>query len=78
MPENTPFESEESHTYALSPIPENIGEFAGKWTLIRERAVVAAEDEFDDLMRTGEYNPETDALYFVPPPGDQYYLQKAA
>ena len=59
---------------ALSALPENIGEYSGHWVAIRNREVIAASQDFNEVVNSSSFDSATDALYHVPEAGITYYL----
>jgi hypothetical protein len=58
---------------AQSPLPEGaVEQFSGKWVAIREGAVVAAADSFQELVENEEVRA-TDVLYHVPAEGTYFF-----
>jgi hypothetical protein len=58
---------------ARSPVPaEAFEKYQNRWVAIRDGEVVAAADDFDELVEHPAVQPE-DALYHVPSSSTYYY-----
>lgn len=56
-----------------TPLPvEAVEHYAGKWIAVRDGEVVAAADEFEELV-ADERVRDTDTLYRVPEPDTYFY-----
>ena len=58
---------------ARSPLPaEGIEQYAGKWVALRDGEVVAAAEDFNELIENENVRAD-DAFYRVPEPGACFY-----
>ena len=60
-------------TLARAPIPEGaLEQFADKWIAVRNGAVTAAADSYDELLADKRVRAD-DATYHVPPASSLFY-----
>jgi Family of unknown function (DUF5678) len=57
---------------SLPPLPEDVGQYAGKWVALRGDEVIASADSLAEL-RENEQVTRDDAVYVVPEP-DKVFL----